>query len=234
MPTSGVDRLPSGRVELGREPMDHDEIRERTVRSVESVYRQYPLINNVERGTYVEHMIALALEELRWRLTWPWAAWDLQHREDARIEVKQSAARHPWHQRPDSEPLPPPYRGRFGIKKPSKGYYLEDGTWKETSPPQRHADIYVFAWHPVTDLRNPDRRRRADHRRPDQWEFFVVAEESLPQDGKTDGITPRQLVKCDRAVRCAYEDLADNVAKVRESLDQLKMHQEVGRSTRVR
>ena len=166
-------------------------------------------------------MIAPALEELQWCLTWPWAAWDFQqhHRKGARIEVKQSAARQPWHQRPDSEPLPRSSRGGFGIKKPSKGYYSEDGTWKETRL-QRHADIYVFAWHPVDDLRNADRRRRADHRRPDQWEFFVVAEESLPKpkDGKTDGITPGQLVKCDRVVRCAYEELADNVAKVRESL----------------
>ena len=141
--------------------MDYDEIHDRTVRRlVKSVYNQC-LINNAERGTYVEHMIAPALEELQWRLTWPWAAWDFQHPEGARIEVKQSAARQPWHQRPDSEPLPRSSPGWFGIKKPSEGYYSEDGTWVETKPPQRHADIYVFAWHPVTDLRNADRRRRA-------------------------------------------------------------------------
>ena len=222
--------------------MDYDEIHDRTVRRlVKSVYNQC-LINNAERGTYVEHMIAPALEELQWRLTWPWAAWDFQHPEGARIEVKQSAARQPWHQRPDSEPLPRSSPGWFGIKKPSEGYYSEDGTWVETKPPQRHADIYVFAWHPVTDLRNADRRRRADHRRLDQWKFFVVAEESLPapKDGKTDGITPGQLVKCDRAVRC-YEELADNVTKVREYLGSLKAEVEAaGRdrrgadSTRVR
>ena len=34
--------------------------------------------------------------------------------------------------------------------------------------------------------------------------------------------TPGQLVKCDRAVRCAYKELADNVTKVRESLGSLK------------
>ena len=53
----------------------------------------------------------------------------------------------------------------------------------------------------------------------------MVAEESLPQPPK-DGITPHQLdqlvVKCDRAVRCCYKDLADNVAKVWESLGSLK------------
>ena len=203
--------------------MDYDEIHDRTLcRLVKSVYNQC-LINNAERGAYVEHMIALALEELQWRLTWPWASWDLQHPDGARIEVKQSAARQTWHKRPKSRPLPLPSRGWLGVNKPGKGYYLEDGTWKPTRR-QRHADIYVFAWHPVKDLRNADRRLRADHRRPDQWKFFVVAEESLPKpkDGKTDGITPGQLVKCDRAVRCAYEELADNVAKVRESLGSLK------------
>ena len=43
-------------------PMDYDEIHDRTVRRlVKSVYNQC-LINNAERGAYVEHMIALAIE----------------------------------------------------------------------------------------------------------------------------------------------------------------------------
>ena len=198
--------------------MDCDEIHDRTVsRLMESIYHQ-PLINNAERGAYVEHLIVLALGE-QWRLTWPWASWDIQHRADhTRIEVKQSAARQPWHQRPVPKALPRSFRGWLGIKKPSNGYYSEDGEWKETRPPQRHADIYVFAWHPVKDLRNADRRLRADHRRPDQWRFFVVAEGNLPEpkDGKTDGITPSQLGELVRDV--SYEELAGNVAKVQESL----------------
>ncbi len=83
--------------------MDYDEIHDRTVRRlVKSVYHQC-LINNAERGAYVEHMIALALEEQGWKLTWPWASWDLHHQDIARIEVKQSAARQPWHARPEHE-----------------------------------------------------------------------------------------------------------------------------------
>ena len=83
----------------------------RIVRSlVGSVYQA--LINNAERGAYVEHMIVLALEG--WELTWPWASWDLQHRGDgARIEVKQSAARQTWHKRPKSPESPP-------VPKPSR------------------------------------------------------------------------------------------------------------------
>ena len=180
----------------------------------------------MERGTYVEHMIALALEELQWSLTWPWGPWDLQHQDRARIEVKQSAARPPWHQRPDnSEPPPRPYPGRFGIK-PSKGYYLEDGTWKETSPPQRHADIYVFAWHPEEDL------KIADHRRPDQWKFFVVAEEKLPRlpDPLPDPLPNMTIglsgLTAAGAEHATYEALPAIVTKVRESLDSLKADQE--------
>ena len=56
--------------------MDYDEIHDRTVRRlVKSVYNQC-LINNAERGAYVEHMIALALGGQGWDLTWPWASWD--------------------------------------------------------------------------------------------------------------------------------------------------------------
>ena len=194
--------------------MDYEHI----VRSLEqSVYQN--LINNAERGAYVEHMIFLALKGKGWGLTWPWASWDLQHPDDARIEVKQSAARQTWHKRPPAsgEPPPEPSRGRFGINKPSCYYYLENGKYVKTKL-QRHADLYVFAWHPETDL------NQADHRRPDQWNFFVIPEECLPRpkDSKTDSITPGQLAKCDHAVCCAHKELADNVAKVRASLGRLK------------
>ncbi len=39
--------------------------------------------------------------------------------------------------------------------------------------PGRNADIFIFAWHPLTD-------DTADHRDPDQWLFHVVAECRLP------------------------------------------------------
>ena len=210
--------------------MDYDEIHDRTVcRLVKSVYNQC-LINNAERGVYVEHMIALALEEMQWCLTWPWASWDLQHPDGARIEVKQSAARQSWH---EVTPPPPHSAVRFGINKPSQSYFSEDGKNVKTLR-QRQADLYVFAWHPEKGLKNDRRLLRADHRRPDQWKFFVVPEKCLPRpkdDSKTDSITPGQLVKCDRAVHCAYEKLADNVAKVRESLDSLKAEVEAAAAT---
>ena len=110
-------------------------IHQRTVdRLVQRVYDQ-PLINNAERGAYVEHMIALALKGKGWDLTWPWASWDLEYlrwpeEKRPRIEVKQSAARgargdsavqraaiespshHPEH--PPGSPHSSPGRGRAG------------------------------------------------------------------------------------------------------------------------
>ena len=60
-----------------------------------------PIMNNIHRAEYVEHLVAAALGS-RWVLPWSdgfdWAPWDLEHRPSAtRIEVKQSAALQPWH-----------------------------------------------------------------------------------------------------------------------------------------
>ena len=90
-----------------------DQIHRLIIKRLEKRVYDQPLINNVERGAYIEHMIELALGE-PWCLTWPWASWDLQHEETlARIEIKQSAARQPWHRR--RPPESPATRGSFGI-----------------------------------------------------------------------------------------------------------------------
>ena len=183
---------------IDRTVLDDDAaIHQRTVdRLVQRVYDQ-PLIDNVARGAYVEHMIELALGQ-QWRLTWPWASWDLEHcrqpeEEGPRIEIKQSSARAPDHA--EKRPNPPKKTpAKFSIK-PRKYCYLRDGTLVETEPPRRHADIYVFAWHPEDDL------KIADHRRPDQWEFFVVAERCLrPPEKKGLALGPlKKLVEYDNA-----------------------------------
>lgn len=163
-------------------------VHERTLQSlVQRVYEQR-LMDNVKRGAYVECMIELALRERHpgWRLTEPWAAWDLEHDEThARIEIKQSAALQPWSTPPDPRPREQDHDdrdidhqkrrpdGRFRIE-PHEGYSSDDGVWIDKLL-QRHADLYVFAWHPRIDA-------ATDHRCPDQWKFFVVAERDLPQD----------------------------------------------------
>ena len=138
-----------------------------------------PIMNNVQRGDYVECMIAAALGA-EWRLTsedgWDWAAWDCEHAvSGARLEIKQSAARQPW----DGETERPRRNPVFDIA-PRKGYWPKDGgAW--VANPSRPADVYVFAWHGEVD-------EHADHRDDAQWRFFVVAESCLPAGQKSIGL----------------------------------------------
>ena len=167
-------------------------------RLVERVYQQ-PLIENVYRGDYVEYMVALALGQA-WRLTAPWTSWDLEHAASgARLEVKQSAAQQTWSEQ--SVAAEHPRRPRFDIA-PHCGYYTGGGSdWVDT-PLQRQADLYVFAWHAERNV------ELADHRRPEQWRFFVVAEHRLPRRQKSIGLRPlRRIASC-----CNYAALADQVA----------------------
>lgn len=124
-----------------------------------------PLLRNSIRGELVEEMVALALEP-EWTLCADdWGACDLKQRGGAlRMQVKQSAARQSWHA--DSSP---PARPRFSIAHRTGRY--EGHTW--IAEPGRNADLFIFGWHPITDS-------TADHRQPDQWLFYVVAESALP------------------------------------------------------
>ena len=171
-------------------------------RLVQRVYEQR-LISNVERGAYIECMIELALRERHpaWSLTETWDRWDLENQKTrARIEIKQSAALQTWHLSVcphcrsvyewDVQDEPGNKSPQFNIK-------------------QREVDLYVFAWHPVQDA------DIADHRRPDQWEFFVVAEGNLPQKKQTIGLEALTRL-CDV---CDYDALAARVVKVLESIE---------------
>ena len=137
------------------------------------------VMNNVYRGDYVECMIALTLGtgwHLTWRRGWDWAPWDCEHTSGARLEIKQSAARQSW----DSEPIAETRYPRFDIALRT-GYSTRDGSqWINT--PGRQADLYVFAWH------GERQHEIADHRDPNQWLFFVVAEQDLPDNQKHIGL----------------------------------------------
>lgn len=67
---------------------------------------------------------------------------------------------------------------RFDIR-PRVGWY-DGAIWHDD--PGRSGEIFVFAWHPVTD------RALADHGDPEQWEFYVVLEGELPPRQKTIGL----------------------------------------------
>ena len=137
-----------------------------------TVFARYDrrVMNNIHRADYVECLVATLLGPawtLPWTSAYDWAPWDLEHVSGARIEVKQAAARQPWHQGESVQARPP----RFDIA-PRGGYWTLDSTWVEQ--PGRLADIYIFAWHPET------RERIVDHREPEQWTFFVLRTETVP------------------------------------------------------
>jgi len=99
-----------------------------------------------------------------------WAAFDLVHcATGLRMQVKQSAARQSWHGPNFNSDTAPPPRPRFSIA--AKTGRWEGATW--IAEPGRNADLFVFAWHGLTDA-------SADHRDPSQWLFYVVAEVALP------------------------------------------------------
>ena len=134
-----------------------------------------PIMGNLYRPHYVERMVALGLGNGFKLMSADWSGWDLEYRDGARIEVKQSAARQTWTDQ--SSFAGRPTVGSFDIA-PRTGFWA-DGASKWIEKPGRLADVYIFAWHPVTD---PD---VADHRDPSQWVFFVVPTCELPTGQKT-------------------------------------------------
>jgi hypothetical protein len=128
-----------------------------------------PIIRNDLRGELVEEIVAVALEPEWQACGGDWSSCDLKRVSDGlRLQVKQSAALQSW-----TIPEGPKPKPGFSIK--SKKYRWEGPLRFDDAG--RQADIFIFAWHDGTD-------ETADHRDPDQWRFFVVAECNLP-DQKT-------------------------------------------------
>lgn len=125
-----------------------------------------PLVTNSFRGTLVEAMLAQILEpEWQW-CSADWASHDFENANGFKIEVKHSTALQSWHQsglRPN--------RGRFDIRARTGRY--EGARWIDEAG--RAAQVYVFGWHGITD---PE---VADHRRADQWQFYVLGSAELPE-----------------------------------------------------
>ena len=182
----------------------HDRVVEQLVE--ENLNR--PLIDNTWRGTYVEYLVWLALStsDAQWGVTQNWDPWDIEHkRSGARVEVKQSAARQTWTEY--ATPKGSPSHG-FDIG-PRTGYWPPGvDQWIDLDPPQRLADVYVFAWHDERKL------ELADHRDPDQWDFFVVPECKLPAQ-KSISLNPlKQLSE-----PVSYDRLSDAVQGALTGLD---------------
>lgn len=133
---------------------------------------------NVLRGHIVEAIVATALTP-----EWAWcagdyAAWDFEKANGLRLEVKQSASRQSW-----ASPNQPSACS-FDIA--HRAGRSDGSNW--IAAPARHADIYIFAHHPICD-------DSADHRDPAQWDFYVVPTHALPMTkrltlGRARGLSP--------------------------------------------
>lgn len=124
-----------------------------------------PIIRNDLRGEIVEEIVGLALEPEWTHCGGDWGPADFtQESSGLNLQVKQSAARQSW-DAGERGRAPP----RFSIARKTGRW--DGATW--TAEISRNAEIFVFAWHPLTD-------DRCDHRDPYQWQFFVVAETDLP------------------------------------------------------
>lgn len=152
-----------------------------------------PLVTNVFRSLLVEAMIAKALgPEWKW-CSADFAAWDLEHASGLRLEVKQSAALQSW-SHPGSKASAP----RFDIAHRTGRW--DGDIWVKGRA--RHADIYVFAYHPLTG-------EEADHRRVEQWRFYVLRSAMLPDSAS---ISLPKLSKLTPSV--GVLDLTDEIERI--------------------
>ena len=174
-----------------------------------------PLMHLGYRSDYVAGMVVHALgAEWRWcSLDWTRKPWDLERNDGARVIVKQAAALQPE----DSEEETPQARTPVFAIAPLREQSANGskGGDPEGYPPGRPADVYVFAWHPETDL------DRADQRCPDQWRFFVIPEFRLIEHHPTQNtirLTPLSRI----AIAAAYDDLAAVIADALSEVPYLK------------
>ncbi len=158
-----------------------------------------PIIRNDLRGELVEEIVAMALEP-DWVLCGgDWAAFDLKQVDgQLRMQVKQSAALQSWHRADARSPRP-----CFSINEKT-GRWEDGDRWVEER--SRNADIFIFGWHDRTD-------EAADHREPDQWHFFVVAERDLPKQKSLSLSTLRKLVE-----PVVFDELARAVGDVSKAI----------------
>jgi hypothetical protein len=176
---------------------DHPNVtRDQIVQSAAAAAFDRPLITNVYRSLVVEAIVDAAL-----RPDWSWcsadyAGWDFEHEDGARLEVKQSAARQSW-----TAPSAGSRPASFDIAERT-GFWRSGSEWVPGAG--RHANIYVFAHHPITD-------DSADHRDPRQWRFYVAPASSLPS-AKSIGL-PRVATL---ANSCGFDGLAVAAARAKD------------------
>lgn len=170
-----------------------------------------PVMNNLTRPIFVERLLARLLHGQWLCVGSDWGGWDLENSNSkARVEVKQSAARQSWSDGPKSKGQPT--KPIFDIAERT-GYYTNGGSeWVTCAG--RPADLYIFAWHPGYDPKDA-----VDHRDPEQWKFYVVAERDLPTGQKSIGLAG---IRSLRPPELSWDQVGDEVERLLSSLSPLK------------
>jgi len=148
-------------------------MRKRILERLAALYDR-PVIQNNLRRLYVEFLVGELLGRDRKTVGSDWMSWDLEGSNGERVEVKQSAAKQTWPRKGNKASTP-----GFNIA-PKAGYWSTASDWVEE--PGRPAELYIFCWHPVAG-------DHADHREAEQWRFFVVPSNDLP-DQQSIGLGP--------------------------------------------
>jgi len=139
------------------------------------------LIENNLRGVFVEYLIVDILG-LGWSVCdGSWNSWDIDGPNATRLEVKSSAYIQSWYNWSVSQ-------GREGISVPRFDIAERKSFWDGESEVEfkglgRAAHLYIFALHAEKD---PE---VADHRVPEQWNFYIVKSETLPVGQKSIGLS---------------------------------------------
>jgi hypothetical protein len=166
------------------------------------------IIGNMRRGDVAEDIVAAILEPSGWRLcpSDDGGGWDLEHADGTCMEVKNSAALQAWAGKPKRPHVP-----SFDIA-PRAGRYESGVGYQKADAPIRYSQIYVFAYHGVTDAAT------ADQCDPTQWTFYVLSTRELP-DQKHISLNPIRKLAAKRGLGpYTVNSLAAGVELVRSML----------------
>ncbi|MGE0849057.1 MAG: hypothetical protein AB7O44_05470 [Hyphomicrobiaceae bacterium] len=151
---------------MTNDPLDPNRLRMRLSRRMLGA----KLVENRWRGDLVEEIVKDTLARVGWKhCSENWNSWDFQHEErQLKLQVKQAAQLQTWGESKDV---------RFSVS-PAKGYYEEGTIWRRLPFPQRLAELYVFAYHPLKD-------DTANHWDARQWRFHVWPEVDIPPGARS-------------------------------------------------
>jgi hypothetical protein len=156
------------------------------------------LLSNVTRGRIAEYLIAKALGIATDFVRNEWDAWDLQHPNGLKIEVKSAAHLQSWRQLKLS-PV------SFSIRK-AQLWSSESGASRDE--PKRHADLYIFA------LLHHQDKSSVNPLDLSQWSFWMVPTSILDKYERSQtSITLRSLERV-AGNRLAFHDLQVAFAKL--------------------